>query len=425
MKGFRYAAAMFLAMVLVIAMPLAVLGEAVIDEDGNIIEENVEREGGVITLDVALDFEEDFDFGPVDRGFVSFPGQVVETELEGFISVQNLDGEIVNFRIGYQTYFAHGEPEVGDYVIAFYDANMPAPMIYPPQFLATAIVIADEGPPLFVVANFGLDLVSLDGRFRLNIGEDTEIFMQDGRVVNFTDGVMTVEYTDEDEDGEEVVVVVTIDTARKMLVEYTLSHRDFPETLFPERITVLFEIAVAFPAHIGEENEYMGIVTLPYEFDEDNDYMGIVTLPYEFDEDEIPFVAGEIDWSMYDVVVNFGDRYVGVAGASARARDSILPNYVSLRPFVQFFGESIARDPSTRITSFINPNPILAGQIIEFRVGETGVTIDGAAGTLSHAPVLVGGTTYVHLSFFREALGFDNAFFEGGIVTINNIERIE
>ena len=410
MKGFRYAAAMFLAMVLVFAMPLAVIGEAIIDEDGNIIEENVELEGGIITLDMALDYGEDFDFEPADWGFGSFLGQVVETGLEGFISVQDSDGSVVNFRIGYQTYFTPGVPEVGDNVIAFYDMNMPAPMIYPPQYLATAIVTADAGPPFFVVGRFGQDFVSLDGRYRLNIGEDTEIFLQDGQVINFADGVMMIEYTYEDGYGEEVVNVYTIETARKMLVEYTISHRDIdPTTIFPERITVLFEIAVAFPAQIDEEN----------------DFMGIVTLPYELDEDEMPFLVGEIDWSMYDVIVNVGDRFVGVAGASIAARDSVMPNYVSLRPFVEFFGERISRNPATRMTTFVNPNPVFSGQLIEFRVGETGVMIDGAAGTLSHAPVLVGGTTYVHLSFFREALGFDNAFFEGGNVQIDNLERME
>ena len=400
MKGFRSAAAMFLAMVLVFAMPLAVFGDAIIDEDGNIIEENVELEGGIITLDVELDFGDDiFDIEVNFMGFASFSGEVVESQLEGFLSVQDANGNIVNFRINpYLTFFAHGEPTVGDFVTGFYDMSLPAPMIFPPQFVATAIVIADEDPPFFAVARFGLDFVSTDNRYRLIIGEDTEIFLQDGQVIDYVDGVL-------------MIGIYPVDTVRTMLVEYTISHRDYmPTTIFPDRITVLFEPIMAFPEPLV-----------------DDDFMEIVTLPYEFDEDELPVAPAldEVDWGMFDVIVNLGDRYMGIPGATTLARDSILPNYVSLRAFVEYLGGQVAWQIDGFVITILNPNPLYSGQQIVTSIGSSSITVDGAARTLSHAPINIGGRAYVHLSFFREAFGFSNAHFEGGNVTIDNFERME
>ena len=412
MKGFRSVAAMFLAMVLVFAMPHAVFGDAIIDEDGNIIQENEELEGGIITLDVELDFDDDFFQIEVDvRGFASFSGQVVESQLEGFLSVQDADGNIVNFRINpYLTYFAHGVPEVGDFVIGFYNMDLPAPMIFPPQYEATAIVISEEAPPFFAVARFGLDHVSIDNMYRLSIGEDTEIFLQDGQLIEYVDGVLMIETVYVDEDGEIITTMYPVDTVRIMLVEYTISHRVImPTTIFPERITVLFEPIMAFPVPI-----------------EDDGYMGVVTLPYELGDDELVPQLEEIDWGMYDVVVNLGDRNMGVVGATTLARDgSILPNYVSLAPFVRFLGGEVSWIHATRSVAFTNPNPLHPGQQVSIVIGQTGFTVNGVARNLSHAPVAVNGITYVHLSFFREALGFSNAYFAGGNVTIDNFERME
>ena len=403
MKGFRCAAVMFLAMVLVFAMPLAVFGDAIIDEDGNIIQENVELEGGIITLDVELDLS----FWP-DWGFGSFSGTVVESHLEGFLSVQDAGGDIVNFRIiPHLTFFAHGEPSVGDFVTGFYDMNLPVPMIYPPQFTATAFVMPGEAPPFFTVARFGPDHVSTDNVYRLNIGEDTLIFLQDGQVIDYVDGVLMID-------------IYPVDTVRTMLIEYTISHRDIaPTTIFPDRITVLFEPIMAFPVIDLIDPEVY-------------DFIEVVTLPYEFDEDELPVeiyvtpALDEIDWGAFDVIVNLGDRYMGVVGATTLALDgSILPNYVSLRAFIEFLGGQVAWQTDGFVITILNPNPLHSGQQIVTSIGSSSITVDGSPVTLTHAPRLVDARTFVHLSFFREALGFNNAFFEGGNVTIDNFERME
>ena len=370
MKGLRKASAgLFLAMVLMLAMPLAVYGDAVIDEDGNIIGGGVELEGGIVTLGVEL--------GPEDAvsaflGFGSHTGQVVESLREGFLSVQSSANGLVHFRIDpYLTYFAHCEPELGDTVTVFYNRDLPIPMIYPPQKGAIAVVMPDGEPPYFTVGRFGQDFVSECGRYRLNIGQDTEIFLHDGQAIDFVDGVMMI--------GD-----YPVDTVRTMLVEYTVSHRDYmPNTIFPERITVLFEPIVAFP--------------------------GIVP----------------IDLYLYDVLVDLGDGPVGVAGASvATVGDSIFPNYVSLASFVRFLGQGIEWSGSRRMVTFQNPNPLF-DQAVEIFIDSTDFYLNGEPMSLSVPPIIIGASTYVHLSFFREALGFSNAHFLGGIVSVDNLERME
>ena len=389
MKGFRRAAAVFLAMVMVFAMPIVVVGDATIDEEGNIIEENEELEGGIVTLGEEIDFDdEEFAFPP-RMGFGSVTGTVVESEREGFVAVETGEDAQVFFAINpYLTFMPQGMPEIGDAVTAFHNLDMPVPMIYPPQYNAVAIVAAGEEPPFFAMGRFGFDFVSECNRFRLNITEDTEIFLQDGQVITYEDGILLIA-------GE-----YPVDTVRTMLVEYSVSHRDYmPTTLFPERLTVLFEPIATLPIGVGDD-EPIGIMPLPIEID-------------------------DIDWGLFEVVVYLPEGPRGVEGAVTLALDdSILPNYVSLRAFVEFLGAQVNWLPEERI-EMTNPNPERFGQDISIAIGQNTAVVDGAEITLTAPPRLVGTSTFVHLSFFRDALGFTNAFFEGGITQIDNFERME
>ena len=418
MKGFRKAAAVFLALVMVFAMPIVVAGDATIDDEGNITEENEELEGGIITLGAELDEDDEEVFTPATMGFGSVTGVVVESEREGFVAIETGDGGMVFFSINpYLTFMPQGEPEVGDMVIAFYNRDLPVPMIWPPQYGAVAIVEAGDVPPSFAMGRFGLDFVSECSRYRLNIAENTEIFLQDGQVITYEDGVLLIA-------GE-----YPVDTVRTMLVEYSISHRDYmPTTLFPERLTVLFEPIVTLPIAVDDNDVPIGIVPLPIELDEDELPIGIVPLPIELEEDELPPALPQveaIDWGMYEVVVGLVDGPRGVSGAVTLALDdSILPNYVSLRAFVEFLGAQVQWLPGERI-EMTNPNPEHFGQQISIAIGQNTADVDGTAVPLVAPPRLVGTSTFVHLSFFRDVLGFTNAFFEGGLVTIDNFERME
>lgn len=100
------------------------------------------------------------------------------------ISVENEEGNIVNFTAGPNTYFVkHVMVHVGDRVTGYYDANAPAILIYPPQF--GAIVMAKDTPYYNVKADyFDSGMVSSDGRLKLNIRPGTRIVLQNGQTFN-------------------------------------------------------------------------------------------------------------------------------------------------------------------------------------------------------------------------------------------------
>lgn len=97
------------------------------------------------------------------------------------MTVQNMEGGIVNFVVTPTTYFVdHAMVVVGDWVIGFYDANAPVPLILPPQY--RAIVMARIMPGLNVkVDYFDSQLISSDGTLKLNIGPCTRIILQNGQ----------------------------------------------------------------------------------------------------------------------------------------------------------------------------------------------------------------------------------------------------
>lgn len=125
--------------------------------------------------------------------FLSFTGTVKEIQsfenrMNGntltcmqMFTVEGEQGEIVNFLVSPQTYFVHHEMiRKGDQITSYYDANAPAPLIYPPQYYA--IVIAKENPQYFVkVAYFNNYLVSSDGQLQLNKGRETRILLENGQ----------------------------------------------------------------------------------------------------------------------------------------------------------------------------------------------------------------------------------------------------
>ncbi len=97
------------------------------------------------------------------------------------ISVQNGDGDVVNFVVTPDTYFVdHAMVSVGDTVIGFYDADLPVILIFPPQY--HAVVMAKASQYLNVkVAYFDTDLISSDGTLKLNISPSTQMLLENGQ----------------------------------------------------------------------------------------------------------------------------------------------------------------------------------------------------------------------------------------------------
>ena len=122
--------------------------------------------------------------------FFSFSGTV--TAIEDFMagsddgchklmSVQNENGEIVNFIVSPTTYFVdQAMVLVGDRVTGYYDGDAPAILIYPPQY--PALIMVKESPYQNVkVGYFDSQLVSRDGQLKLNLSPYTAIILRNGQ----------------------------------------------------------------------------------------------------------------------------------------------------------------------------------------------------------------------------------------------------
>lgn len=97
------------------------------------------------------------------------------------ISVENGSGGVVNFVVSPTTYFVdQAMVAVGDRVTGYYDGNAPVPLIYPPQY--RALVMVKHTPSQNVkVDYFNNQLVSSDGRLKLNISPYTQILLPNGQ----------------------------------------------------------------------------------------------------------------------------------------------------------------------------------------------------------------------------------------------------
>lgn len=98
------------------------------------------------------------------------------------MTVEDINGGIVNFFVTPDTYFVdHATVAIGDMVIGFYDANVPVPLIYPPQY--RAVVMARFAPYRNVkVDYFNEQLVSSDGTLKLNISPYTRVLLENNQI---------------------------------------------------------------------------------------------------------------------------------------------------------------------------------------------------------------------------------------------------
>ncbi len=108
-------------------------------------------------------------------------GAVRDTGCYQLMSVQNQDGEIVNFIVSPGTYFVNHEMlRVGDRVTGFYDANAPTPLIYPPRYQAIVMTRAVAYPNV-KVDYFNATLTSSDNMLKLNLSPATQIVLENGQ----------------------------------------------------------------------------------------------------------------------------------------------------------------------------------------------------------------------------------------------------
>lgn len=159
--------------------------------------------------------------------FLSFSGMItmisdfgVGTNNNGggcykLVSVDNGQGMFVNFVVEPETYFVdHFMMRIGDRITGFYDANVPVPLIYPPQY--RAIVIAADSPNQHVkVDYFNEELESSDGQLRLNLSPHTRILLENGQ--HFSGNL----------------------TNRNLIVSYGATTKSIPAQTTPSQIIVM------------------------------------------------------------------------------------------------------------------------------------------------------------------------------------------
>ena len=211
------------------------------DNDDNLVFVDTDEDLVFIDADDDQDFYEPGDYGydyipecdflwDAPETFGSWTGTVVEIETEYSdppVTFFRLEGESgsATFMADFNHFVLGEMPEVGDTITGYYLLDMPMAMIYPPQYNVSVIV---NGNFLGVhVDRFGDDLLSYDGNLQLNIGDDTEIFLQDGEPI-----------------GAEYLA------HRKLVVVYSISTRSIPPITTPEKIIVLFERFATGPAFL-------------------------------------------------------------------------------------------------------------------------------------------------------------------------------
>lgn len=115
---------------------------------------------------------------------------------EQVVAIRNADG-ISNFVVAPDTYVINEvRLRPGMNVIAYYDANLPIPLIFPPRYQTVVIGRKNPGENMFV-GYFGSDQTSLDNTLQLNIARSTEIVTSNGQAFNcsINDQLLVVYYT--------------------------------------------------------------------------------------------------------------------------------------------------------------------------------------------------------------------------------------
>ena len=129
------------------------------------------------------------------------------------VSLRTPNGTI-NFVLSPGTYVVDNTPlRPGMRVTAFYDSNLPVPLIYPPQYQAAFISRTEPGESI-MTAYFNEALLSSDNPFKLNVDNSTRVTTANGQRYTCSLG------------------------NNLLMVFYSASTRSIPPQTTPERIIV-------------------------------------------------------------------------------------------------------------------------------------------------------------------------------------------
>ncbi len=130
------------------------------------------------------------------------------------VSLRTENG-IVNFAVDMDTVIIDSRQlRQGMRVAAFYDSNLPVPLIFPPQYRAQIVTVLGRNEQV-MLNYFDENLTATDGSLQLNVGPGTVIKTINGQ--NITCNL-----------GEHI-----------LLVYYTVTTRSIPPQTTPRKIIVL------------------------------------------------------------------------------------------------------------------------------------------------------------------------------------------
>lgn len=122
---------------------------------------------------------------------------------------------IVNFMITSETRIIDNRQlRSGLRVAAFYDASLPVPLIFPPQYRAQIITVLGRDEQV-MINEFNRNLVAADNSLQLNIARNTSIETINGQNTSCSPGNQT------------------------LLVYYTTTTRSIPPQTTPRRVIIL------------------------------------------------------------------------------------------------------------------------------------------------------------------------------------------
>ena len=122
---------------------------------------------------------------------------------------------IVNFMITSETRIIDSRQlRSGLHVAAFYDASLPVPLIFPPQYRAQIITVLGRDEQV-MINEFNRNLVAADNSLQLNIARNTSIETINGQNTSCSPGNQT------------------------LLVYYTTTTRSIPPQTTPRRVIIL------------------------------------------------------------------------------------------------------------------------------------------------------------------------------------------
>lgn len=331
--------------------------------------------------------------------FLSFTGTIIEIldepestndEFEMFtIIIEDDEQGIAIFNIFNNTFILGEAPVVGQSATGYFLAMGPMPLIYPPHYNIVVLSTLQE-EDLFtetdsrlVSQNIKVDLfmetdgqlISIDNMLQITIGDETVI---------------------EDTFGEQF----TGDLAgRNLVVLYGVSTRSIPAMTTPDRIIVLPvegitpELPIVTPG---------GIDGLPE--------LGEPPLPPSTNGAHIEVNLPEF----YPIIINgIGLQNADFHFITANGTEEV---FVPLRVIVESLNGVVGWNNETQ--------EIMVNDNISFVLGDTEFFLEGESIALSPSK-LIDEVAYVPLNFFRLVFGMNNAFFEGGQVTIDNEEQIQ